>query len=300
MQEQHLGSIVVGVDREGRSDDAVRAALGLSSRFDARVALVHAVDIPRPEEMPGIPFDVSVAGAKILALSREELVKHLSEDVDARAGALLEVVLGHPGRLLLDRAEALAADLIVLGPHEKRGLFDFGSTARLVLSKAPCNVWMQIGEYRPIESILVPVDLSEDSLRALRLAHSLARQLGARITTLHCYQPPDFAYGASGYPVVEPSYVVEGARDAAKKSYEEEMARFDWADVAHEERFFQGRPTETILEHHAGCDLIAMGSHGRSGVSAAVLGNVAYGVMKKADVPVLAIRHPERRWLLPA
>jgi nucleotide-binding universal stress UspA family protein len=248
--------------------------------------------------MPGIPFEVSVAGAKILAYSRAELVKHLSADVDPRAEALLDVVLGHPGRMLVDRAESLSADLVVLGPHEKRGLFDFGSTARLVLSKAPCNVWMQAGEYRPVKNILVPLDLSEDSLRALRMACSLAQRLDAKITTLHCYQPPDFAYGASGYPVVEPSYVVEGARDAAEKGYREDMAKFDWAGVEHEERFFQGRPVEVILEHHTGCDLIAMGSHGRSGVSAAVLGNVAYGVMKKADVPVLAIRHPERRWLL--
>jgi nucleotide-binding universal stress UspA family protein len=51
-----------------------------------------------------------------------------------------------------------------------------------------------------------------------------------------------------------------------------------------------------ILEKQGGVDLIAMGTHGRTGISAAVLGNVAYGVLKAADVPVLAIRHAQRKW----
>ena len=44
-------------------------------------------------------------------------------------------------------------------------------------------------------------------------------------------------------------------------------------------------------------EMIVMGTHGRTGLARVVLGNVAYGVLRSADVPVLAMRHPEREWL---
>ena len=58
-------------------------------------------------------------------------------------------------------------------------------------------------------------------------------------------------------------------------------------------RFAEGRSVPTILESQDSIDLIVMGSHGRTGLNAAVLGNTAYSVLRKAEVPVLAIRRPE-------
>jgi nucleotide-binding universal stress UspA family protein len=54
----------------------------------------------------------------------------------------------------------------------------------------------------------------------------------------------------------------------------------------------------TTLELENAFDLIAMGSHGRTGLSAALLGNVAYAIVKDASKPVLVVRHPDRKFLL--
>ena len=185
-----------------------------------------------------------------------------------------------------------------MGKHEKHGFFDFGSTARPVLAKADCNLWVQPGEYKPIRKILVPVDLSEDSRVALRIALNWAEKTSASVTAMHCFMPPELAYAptAGGYP--GPAYVVNDVRDLAKREFEDAMDAFEWAGVEHERLFVEGRPVGAILELQDSFDLIAMGSHGRTGLSAAVLGNVAHSTMREARIPVLAIRQPNRSWLL--
>jgi hypothetical protein len=55
----------------------------------------------------------------------------------------------------------MSADLIVLGALRRRPAIDFGSTARAVLAKATCPVWVQPGPVGTIRRILVPVDLSD-------------------------------------------------------------------------------------------------------------------------------------------
>ena len=92
--------------------------------------------------------------------------------------------------------------------------------------------------------------------------------------------------------------MVEEERKASEERFRRILGDFDWMGVEHEFSFFEGSPADVILEHQDDFDLIAMGSHGRTGLSAVVLGNVAYAVLKQAEKPVLAIRHPKRAWLL--
>ena len=186
----------------------------------------------------------------------------------------------------------------MLGPHKQRRPIDFGSTARAVLARVPGSVWVQPSERRPIREILVPVDLSEHSLMALEMVCLLAADLGAKIHTLNCFTLPEasYSYGLS-YPIAGPAYVMEEARAAAREGYESTMLDFQWGDVEHEHHFVEGDPVAQILALSSDVDLVALGTHGRTGLSAAVLGNVAYNVLKECPVPVLALRHPERKWL---
>lgn len=299
-----LDTFLVGYDGTERSEPAVVAALELAKGFHAIVDVVHAVPVPSS-------LWAGVDAARQSAASAEALGnawKHLREPVHAlleRCGYrerpvddVLRVMPGQPAQVLLEQAAETGADIVFLGRHHKRGLFDFGSTARALLAGVRRALWVQPGEFRPIRRVLVPVDLSEESLAALAQACVLARALGARVDALHCFPPPDFAY-AQGlvYPAPEPTYVFDQARDATRAEFEAAMAKFDWQGVEHSLDFQVGDPAAIVLERQSQVDLIAMGTHGRTGLSAAVLGNVAYGVLKQAEVPVLALRHPERRWL---
>lgn len=299
-------SAIVGFDSSGRADAAVHAALDLRARFDTRVEVLHAVDIPPQEDVAGRPDHVALMRAEILARAWDTCSSHLSVILD-HAGVegltpdeVLQVTAGHPPHLLVQRAESIGANLIVLGAHERRGHFDFGSTARAVLGKASCNVWIQPSEFHPIERILAPVDLSEESLIALRTARDMAQGYSARLEVLHCYDSPVFAYatGMSHDGFAAPECVLDGDRDAAEERFRRALDEIEWRGVPRELTFLEGLPADSILARQSSCDLIVMGSHGRTGLSAAVLGNVAYEVMKKSEKPVLAIRHPNRGWLL--
>jgi len=298
MTQAQPRQIIVGLDSLYKSSDALRAADAMSQQFTARLHCLHAIDIPPIEDVGGRPDQMAEVYAKLQASAidslRASVIRVVGESALESERVTLEAEIGHAARWLVKRAGEIDAEWIFLGPHEDRHIFDFGSTARAVLSQAHGGVWVQPGSWKPIERILVPVDLSDDSIRALGNARALAQTLGATITALHCYQDPDFAYAAApGYIGPGPLFSVEGACDAAKNSFETKM---DEADAASgvgpkpERRFLRGRPVEVVLECQEGHDLIVMSTHGRTGLSAALLGNVAYGVLKQSSIPVLALK----------
>jgi nucleotide-binding universal stress UspA family protein len=211
---------------------------------------------------------------------------------------VLRVTPGPPARVLLERAAEFQADLVVLGPHSKASFFDFGSTARAVLSRTVTPVWSQLGAVEPVTSILVPVDFSAHSREALNHARALAERLHASVRVLHCYEPPTFAFdgtfdGASG-----PTYVVEQDRGAAEEELVRWMEDVDWGPVEAQSSFVEGAPARRIAQHAAAHDLVVMGTHGRTGLTRFVLGSVTYAVLRRSPVPVLAIPSPSREWLL--
>ncbi|MDP6540466.1 MAG: universal stress protein [Planctomycetota bacterium] len=301
----HPRQAVVGYDGGERASHAAAAAFELHRRLGTNLEFVHAVDLPAPGDVGGDPGSAAQMEAEIEAAAFERAVAKLAA---LAAGARSEypvrahtcVARGRPGRVLLSRIERTGADLVMLGAHDRRGVLDFGSTMRAVLGKAPCAVWIQPGPPGEIRRVLVPTDLSAESTLALESAAAIASAHGAEVCVMHCFQPPDVAYAASpGYPMVGPVYGIEQVRVESERELEQVVAEFDWGDVAHFSRFVEGRPASAILELSGEFDLISMGTHGRTGLAAAVLGGVAYAVLKSADIPVLAHRQPGREMLLP-
>ncbi|MFT5052394.1 MAG: nucleotide-binding universal stress UspA family protein [Chlamydiales bacterium] len=298
MTQSQPGKMIVGLDAAGRSNAALQAANAMSEQFSAHLRCVHMIEVPPIEDVGGRPDEMAEMYANIQASAaerlREAVVRVTGESAFENERVSVEAGVGHAARTLVKRAKEIDADWIFLGPHEHRQVFDFGSTTRAVLSQAHCGVWVQPGDWQPIRRILVPVDLSDESMRALGTARALAQTMGASVTALHCFQDPDFAYVSSpGYIGPGPLFSVEGACEAAEKSFNKTMDAAGTetdADSQPERRFVRGRPMDVILECQGGHDLIVMSSHGRTGLSAALLGNVAHGVLKRSSIPVLALR----------
>jgi nucleotide-binding universal stress UspA family protein len=209
------------------------------------------------------------------------------------------VHLGHPAQVLLERAEALGADLIVLGSHRERGLLDLGGTARAVLGRFSGRIWLQCVPVRPIRRVRIGLDLSADSLRALDVAHAVAERLGAELELLHVYEPADFGqppYGEGA--VLSPTYVLESERDRAKAELDQIASGRDWRGVPVKTRFEEGSALTRLLEHEEDTDLLVVGTHGHTGLLRTLLGGTALGVLRGAHGPVLAVPRPERDWLL--
>jgi len=148
-----------------------------------------------------------------------------------------------------------------------------------------------------LQRILVPVDFSYTSARALDVGIELAEALGAEVVVLHVWEPPRFASSSMMFIPAELS-----EEDIIERIHTEvQMRAVDFVggtehsrDVSIQTRVESGIAYTTIVDiaKHESIDLIVMGTHGRSGLTHFFIGSVAERVVRYADCPVLTIRAP--------
>jgi universal stress protein A len=146
-----------------------------------------------------------------------------------------------------------------------------------------------------IKSILCPMDFSDASNNAYRYACEFARSMGSKIQLLHVVEPRPIAADMSlAYIPVEED-LVKAAQDDLVPVLEE--ARKNGLDVQADVMI--GVPVDVILQQISDLDasLLIMGSHGKSGLSRLLMGSVAEGVVRKANVPVLIVKAEEKEFI---
>ena len=288
--------IVVGVDEYPESADTLKAAIELGAALSAEVHVVHAVPFARPAllEVENLSAVRSVALDEV----RGELAKRLKAMCAGTSwegrelGERLSVVAGQPAKVLAAQARELGADLLMIGPHRKHGLMDFGNTMRQTFASAHTSIWVQIGAWRAPEKILAPIDLSAVSQVVLAGARDLARVFGASVEVVYCFPEPLFGYPeAWPEPAAMPVYVLDDLRDKSRATLEKLVAEFDWRGVPAQATFVESEPVDYLHDAGARADLLVLGQHGEGWISATVLGSTAYAILKHAPSPVLAIRH---------
>jgi nucleotide-binding universal stress UspA family protein len=140
----------------------------------------------------------------------------------------------------------------------------------------------------PINNILFPTDFSERSTAAFHLATALARDYRAHLLVLHVRDVPVAAFGEFG--AMPPPDVP--ARAELLDQLRELRPPDESIPVEH--LLSDGNPAEEIIhiadDRH--CDLIVMGTHGRTGLSRLLMGSVAEEVVRKAPCPVLTLKSP--------
>jgi nucleotide-binding universal stress UspA family protein len=141
--------------------------------------------------------------------------------------------------------------------------------------------------------ILVPVDGSETSNKAVVAALQLARESGGRVRLVHALD--ELAY-LTGYEYSADLLAV--ARDYAKKVLDDALAMAQSAGVPADTKLMEvpgGRLGELVAEEARSwdADLVVVGTHGRRGVGRVLLGSGAEQVLRMAPVPVLAVRSTE-------
>ncbi len=141
-----------------------------------------------------------------------------------------------------------------------------------------------------IQTILHPTDFSENSRPAFETACALARDYDATLLVLHVMMP-SVSFVQEG-PLPDPLRAAES---------QESVARLPWPQASHrqirvEHRLAEGDAAEEIvrLTEALGCDLVVMGTHGKTGLGRLLTGSVAEEVLRKAVCPVLVVRTPLR------
>jgi universal stress protein A len=149
-----------------------------------------------------------------------------------------------------------------------------------------------------LRKILVPTDLSSASLRAVEEAQAFASAFSASIDLLYVWSLPT---------LIAPESLISGVGineqpllDWVKSSARELLTKFETeaksAGITVGASFCEpGDPATVIMERalSGNYDLLVLGTHGRTGLSHALLGSVAEKVVRRSPCPVLTVRTPD-------
>ena len=133
--------------------------------------------------------------------------------------------------------------------------------------------------------IVVAVDGSQPSLRAVDEAGALAAALGSPVVVFHLRHEPAGRLSTAHEPELEAEALVERARQG--------LERAGVADVrVRVDPGLAGQEAQAILDvaTDTGARMVVMGSHGRSALGTLLVGSVAYRVIHLSQVPVLVVR----------
>jgi nucleotide-binding universal stress UspA family protein len=188
----------------------------------------------------------------------------------------------------------------------------FGSTAECIVRHAHCPVLtvrrkMDPAAKRllalrqplypkqmPWRRILVPLDFSLTSLRALKVAVPLAQQYGARLQLLNVVEPHPYPVGMEGAVLVIPERTLA---KAARRQLLRIARKFIPRSVRTTCLVAQGRAASLIVETAEAerADMIVLGTHGRTGFAWSLMGSTAERVVRHAKCPVFVVRNPRTR-----
>jgi nucleotide-binding universal stress UspA family protein len=299
----HVRTVVAGLDFSDGSEAAIVRAADLAERLHARLHLVHAASIfnpdlgslPQPEE-PTDALEARIRAFAEAALGGDEALGVIGPEVVVRRGEVAAEVL-------LDYVREVAADLVVVGTHGRRGVRHLlaGSVAEEVVRLAPCPVLtVPNAAVRtapgPAAPVLVPVDFAASNQSATRAAKRTAALFGAPVELVHVVED------VGPYPVFYPEAfgVSPGIAEAEFLDRAEQHLRAFNADAGGDPaaafHVRCGRPHREIIEiaeaRNAG--LVVMATHGLTGLEHALLGSVTERTIRSAPCPVLSVRDLER------
>jgi nucleotide-binding universal stress UspA family protein len=299
--------MLVPLDGSKTAESALPYARALAERLDADVELLVVVDLG------GISGSVSadeVAKLNDVQASRkpdEYLTKVAKTFPQARARFRVE--RGTAASIIIDEAAVDKDTLIIMASHGRSGIHRWllGSVAEKVL-RGTSNPLLLIraSEKAPAEgqatlrSIVVPLDGSKLGELALAPALELARFLGTEVVLVRAYEFPATAYYRaddfpSGAAAFIPSYaeLVEEMSREAREYLDVKVKEISAREpVRVRAEIIEGPAAERIIDlaRNAAGSLIAMSTHGRSGLKRWILGSVTEKVARHAESPVLIIR----------
>jgi nucleotide-binding universal stress UspA family protein len=308
-------SILVPLDGSPLSEYALPAACDIARRSGAVLRLVHV-------HMPATPDPIYVEGLPVIGERMQSLdtdherayLERIRDRIIAEQDLRVTMAIRDPaskvGRdtpiaaALAADAAATDTDLIVMTTHGRGGLARFwlGSVADAlvhvspvpVLSLRPDEPVPPIGPAPVFQHILIPLDGSALAEQILEPALALGDRMQAAYTLLHVAEPfvltgyAPLAQAAELDAQMTQAALAQGQRylDGLAQRFRASGRKF------HTQVLLAAQPAVAILDaaRAHGADLIALATHGRSGLARLLIGSVADKVRRGADVPVMLYR----------
>jgi nucleotide-binding universal stress UspA family protein len=287
-----IKSILCAIDLSDISSHVLGLAAEFAEACDARLIVLHVV------EMWDKRYDFIVAEiSKCIEVEAHGKVQTELERLGKSQGVPVEVIV-QKGQAILTIQDAIrkfAPDLVVLGSHGKRGMDHLllGSVAERILRVSPVSVLIVRPPKNPdIYTLLCAVDLSDCSRTALERAIEIAKQDKiSALKVLHVFEVP------IGYLEAGMSY--ETALDKTRAIHQQEfnafMAPYKDCGVALEQILEEGATDSTVVKYaeKIKADLLVIGAHGKSRLTAFLIGGTSTKIVHRSSVPVLAVKSPE-------
>jgi nucleotide-binding universal stress UspA family protein len=299
---RQLKRIIVGHDLGVDGEVALRSAAALAHRCGAALRLVHVVEpldayqrISHPLTSPFTVEEIAQkTGAKLRALAG-------GPDL-ARLQAEYEVRRGKPFVELIIAARAWSADLIVVGGSSRTEEPFLGSTSERILRKALVPVMVA---KKPLtfeaKTFLVPTDFSACAKKAAEGALMLAKSFSARVIFFHALDLAPSYSVAYAHELGVSVLIPPPAPEEIEPEWEAFLSGLPLTNVDWEKSSEEGQAATAIVHQaeHVRADMIAIGTHGRSGLPHVLLGSVAEKVVRAASCPVLTIKPDAFQFALP-
>lgn len=299
------GKILVPLDGSTAAESALPLVRSLARRLALPVELLGAIDLRE------ISRSVSAADGLFLDRLLEDESRRSAEYLDKIAKTLrgLQVTTrgekGEAAEVIIETAAAADRNtLIVMATHGRSGLnrFLLGSIAEKVL-RATANPLLLVKAVEPIAtdgeapltSIVVPLDGSDLAEGVLPMVEELAKKLDLEVVLMRAFAIPYGAYstGDGFYDPVNLEAFLARLREETFDYLERKTAhlkRNGLAKVSFVAK--EGLSADEIIKfaRETPANLIAMSTHGRSGVKRWVLGSVTETVVRHSGDPVLVLR----------
>jgi nucleotide-binding universal stress UspA family protein len=292
LERSPLQRLLVDYDGSDSANAAAGFGLWLASKAACALTVVHAS--PTPEAVPAAGL-LPDAAEQVVADERDWRwrLRNLQEYAGPRADVHTQVVRGHPAGSIIAAAIESHADLVLMGSHgtgRVRGAL-LGSASSQVLAHAPCSVMIfrEHGSTDPAahaRTVVVGIDGSASSRRALELGQALAAALGATLLLVHAYAPH--------------ASLTKGAMEAARAELRRRgghvlagaCGTVSDPSLTIEQELVEARPADALVAvcGRRGPTILAVGSRGVGGFRELLLGGTSHRVANHAPCPVLVAR----------
>jgi universal stress protein E len=279
-----LQDILVGTDLSERAERAMARAEQLSRANRATLTVLHVAE-------PGLSISLRNRDRALAEESLRDWYAFLPES--DRAAASLCVETGDRFAVLLAQARERNTNLIVLGEPGKKGLKELfvGTTTERVVrySDRPVLVVKRSGK-EPYRRVLVAADFSEGAARALRSALQVAP--GADLLLVHAWLLPQVGLGSVQAAEEKMERENELLAQRLSRQVQDTMIELGSQPSSPRIQMMMGNPYFVLRDAIASFkpDLLAMGTHARSGIAIAMVGSLAREMLVEAPCDVLVVR----------
>ena len=279
-----LDKILLATDFSQASSSALQMSTFVAQTFNSEIILIHVIR--------GIQ-DSTLAVETVKKSIRKKL-HEMKVELDKEGINVGEplVANGIAFDKIIQQADINDVNVILIGFGQKGSeeQFRLGITAERLIRHSTKPVWVvKQGTKPPIKKILCPVDFSNPATRALTNAIHLARNFQAELTVLTVIHRVWQLY--PGIDKVEAKEQQAYAKQE-KSLFEQFLQKFDFYRISWNKLVKQGKPHEEILKvaRETQCDLIVMGSLGRTKLRRILMGSVAEKVTREVPCSIITVK----------